>query len=37
MDAAMAEAGLEEVETYVACFQNTVAQYITTSLIMDPT
>ena len=31
----MAEAGLQEVETYVSRRQNTVAQYIATRLIMD--
>ena len=31
----MQEAGLEEVEQYVVRRQNTVAQYITTRLIMD--
>ena len=31
----MAEAGLQEVETYVSCHQNTVAQYIATKPIMD--
>ena len=32
---AMAEAGLQEVETYVSCRQNTVAQYIATRPITD--
>ena len=32
---AMVEAGLEEVETYVARRQNTATQYIATRLIMD--
>ena len=32
---AMAEAVLQEVETYVSCCQNTVAQYISTSPTMD--
>ena len=31
----MTEAGLQEVETYVSCRQNTVAQYIATRPIMD--
>ena len=31
----MAEAGLQEVETYIYCHQNTMAQYITTRPIMD--
>ena len=31
----MAEAGLQEVETYVSRRQNTLAQYITTRPIMD--
>ena len=31
----MAEAGFQEVETYVSCHQNTVAQYIATRSIMD--
>ena len=29
------EAGLQEIETYIACRQNTVAQYIATRPIMD--
>ena len=32
---AMVEAGLQEVDTYVSCCQNTVAKYIVTMLIMD--
>ena len=35
MEDAMVEAGLQQVETYVSCHQNTVAQYIATSPIMD--
>ena len=35
LEDAMAEAGLQELETYVSCFQNTVAQYIVTRPIMD--
>ena len=31
----MSEVGLQEVETYVPCCQNTVAQYIATRPIMD--
>ena len=31
----MAEAGLQEVETYISCLQNTVTQYIETRPIMD--
>ena len=31
----MAEAGLNEVETYSSCRQNTVAKYIATRPIMD--
>ena len=31
----MAEAGFQEVEAYVSCHQNTVAQYIATRSIMD--
>ena len=31
----MAEAGSEEVETYVACRQNKIAQFIANILIMD--
>ena len=31
----MAEAGLQEVETYVSHHQNTVVQYIATRTIMD--
>ena len=31
----MAEAGLKEVDTYIAHLQNTVTQYITTRPIMD--
>ena len=33
--AAMAEAGSEEMETYVACRQNKIAQFIANILIMD--
>ena len=32
---AMSESGLQEVETYVDHHQNTVAQYIVTSLFME--
>ena len=32
---AMAKAGLQEVDTYVYLFQNTVAQFIATRPIMD--
>ena len=32
---AMAEACLQEVETYVSCGQNTVVQFIATRTIMD--
>ena len=32
---AMAEAGMQEVDTYVARFQSTFDQYISTSTIMD--
>ena len=35
LEDAMVEAGLQEVETYVSRCQNTVAQYIATSPIMD--
>ena len=35
LEDAMAEAGLREVETYVSCRQNTVAQYISTGPIID--
>ena len=35
LEDAMAEAGLQEVETYVSCCQNTVVQYIATRPIMD--
>ena len=31
----MADAGMQEVDTYVACHQNTVAQYISNRTIMD--
>ena len=31
----MVEAGLQEVETYVSCQQNTVAQFIEPMTIMD--
>ena len=35
LEDAMAEAGLQEVETYISCRHNTVEQYITTRPIMD--
>ena len=35
MEDAMAEVGLQEVETYVSYPQNTVAQYIVTGHFMD--
>ena len=35
LEDAMAEAGLQEVETYVSRRQNTVAQYIVNRPIMD--
>ena len=35
LEYAMEEAGLKEVETYVSCRQNTVAQFIVTRPIMD--
>ena len=35
LEDAMAEVGLQEVETYVSRFQNTVAQYFVTMPIMD--
>ena len=35
LEEAMVEVGLQEVETYVACRHNTVAQYIATRTIMD--
>ena len=35
MEEAMAEAGLQEVETYVSCHQNTVTQFVATRPIMD--
>ena len=35
LEDAMEEAGLKEVETYVSCRQNTVAQFIVTRTIMD--
>ena len=35
LEDAMAEAGLQEVETYVSCLHNTVVQYIATNPIMD--
>ena len=35
LDVAMAEAGLEEVDTYDTPCQNTAAQYITISIAMD--
>ena len=35
LEEAMAEAGLQEVETYISRLQNTVTQYIVTRLIMD--
>ena len=31
----MTEAGLKDVETYISCCQNTVAQYIATRPIID--
>ena len=34
LEDAMAEAALQEVETYVSCRQNTVAQFIATRLII---
>ena len=35
LEYAMAEAGFQEVETYVSCHQNTVAHFIATRPIMD--
>ena len=35
LDVAITEVGLEEVETYVLCLQNTIAQYIATHLILE--
>ena len=35
LEDAVAEAGLQEVETYFSCRQNTVAQYIATRPIID--
>ena len=35
LDAAMAEVGLEEVELYILCRQNTVAHYIENCLILE--
>ena len=35
LEDAMVEAELQEVETYVSCRQNTVAQHIATRLIAD--
>ena len=35
LEDAMVEAGLQEVETYVSCRQNIMAQYIVTRPIMD--
>ena len=35
LEDAVAEAGLQEVETYFSCRQNTVAKYIATRPIMD--
>ena len=35
LDKAMKSVGLEEVETYVLCHQNTVAQYIATLPILE--
>ena len=35
LEDAMAKAGLQEVETYVSCLQNTVVQYIATKPIME--
>ena len=34
LGAVMTEVGLEEVETYILCLQNTVAQYNLTSLVL---
>ena len=31
----MSEAGLQEVETYISCLHNTVAQFIATVTIID--
>ena len=31
----MAEVGLKDMDTYVSCLQNTVAQYIVNRSIMD--
>ena len=35
MEDVMAEAGFQEVETYVSCRQNMFAQFIATSPIID--
>ena len=35
LEDAITEVGLQEVDTYVSCLQNTVAQYIATRPIMD--
>ena len=35
MEDVMAEAGLQELETYASCHQNKVAQYIATTTIID--
>ena len=35
LEEAMAEAGLKEVDTYVSLNQNTVVQFVLTSLIVD--
>ena len=35
LEDAMSEAGLQEVDTYVSLFQNTVSQFIVTRLIMN--
>ena len=35
MEATVADTGLQELETYVSCRQNTVAQYILTRTTMD--
>ena len=35
LQASMKELGLEEVDAYVLCLQNTVTQYITTWLILE--
>ena len=35
LEDAMVEVGLQEVETYVSCLHNTVAQFIATNPIVD--